>query len=230
MDPTFLIVIFVALFIVVAIFGYLAAAKRKKELLAWSAGHGLSFDEGRFRGFDVEYGAFECLREGSDRYAFNLMEGPWGSWRVLCFDYHYETESTDSKGNRSTTNHYFSGVLLRTAFPLEDLFIRPEGLFDKIKSFFGCEDINFESAEFSRKFFVKARDRKWAYDVIHARAMQLLLDHRPFTIQFAGNCVLVHDGRTYAPKDFDEALAVGAGLLDLLPEYVVKQQSEQPRV
>ena len=57
----------------------------------------------------------------------------------------------------------------RPRHPLEEFFGPPFG------EFFGHDDIDFESAEFSRNFYVKSSDRKWAFDILHARAMEFLL-------------------------------------------------------
>jgi len=106
---------------------------------------------------------FTCLQEGSNRYACNIMQGTDAGHGVCAFDYHYETYSTDSKGNRTTYHYNFSVVIISTGLPLKPLSIRRETFFDKVGAFLGCEDINFESAEFSRAFFVKSPDRRWAF-------------------------------------------------------------------
>jgi hypothetical protein len=159
---------------------------------------------------------------------------PRTSWRargggrsIAAFDYHYETHSTDSKGNRETENHSFSAVVIDSGLPLKPLLIRHEGLFDKVTAFLGMEDINFESAEFSRKFFVKSPDRKWAYDVLPARTLQLLLDSPVFKIEFVDSQVMAHRESTFSVADFDAAAVLVSGILDGFPEYLVKDLTGQ---
>lgn len=229
MMPDFMpviIVVVVALFIVLAIFSSMQAAKRRKELMAWAGSKGLSFTETRDHSFDERFSEFDCLKQGSDRYAFNRITGTLSGRRVLAFDYHYETTSHDSKGHTQTHNHYFSAVIVQCALPLKPLFIRPEGFFDKIGQFLGFDDIDFESAEFSKEFYVKAQDRRWAYDVIHARTMEFLLGMPRFTIQFQDSNVIVHDGSTFDVGEFETALQVVEGILDGFPDYLVKQLTE----
>lgn len=227
MEPVFVILI-VALFVGLLILGWYQRNQRRKELSAWASSRGLSFCQENIDSFENQFAGFSCLEQGRNRYAYNVSQGNWSGREVICFDYHYETQSTDSKGHTTTTNYYFSGVIVCSVFPLEYLFIRPEGFFDKIKSFFGAEDINFESAEFSRKFFVKANDRKWAYDVIHPRAMEFLMDRPQHTIEFNGRHVLVtRDSKTFSLQEFEAAIEMGKGLLDMLPEYVTQQQTER---
>jgi hypothetical protein len=208
----------------VAIYGIYSAAKRKRELAAWAQARGLVFSEERVPGLDNQFSAFECLKRGDDRYAFNTMEGNYADRRFFGFDYHYETHSTDSKGHRETHDHYFSAAMTWSDVPLKPLVIRPESILDKLAGFVGFEDIDFESAEFSRKFYVKSPDRRWAYDVIHARTMELLLAMPQFHIQFDRDCVMAWRDGTFSPADFEAAAEVIRGMLDRLPEYLVKQQ------
>lgn len=210
-----------------AYLGHLAEKKRREELRTWAASLGLSFSEARDSGMDDRFPEFDCLREGSRRYAYNIARGTWNGRGLLAFDYHYETYSTDSKGNRTTTHHHFSAAIIEPDFPLKPLFIRPEGFFDKVKASFGFDDIDFESAEFSKKFFVKADDRKWAYDVIHARTMEYLLASPKLAIEFDTTSIIVYEHgthRRWTPQEFEKHAGVVHGVLDRLPDYVVQQQ------
>ena len=121
----------------------------------------------------------------------------------------------------------FSAAILSCPIPLRALLVRPEGFFDKIGEFFGFDDIDFESAEFSRSFYVKSPDKKWAYDIIHQRTMEFMLAAPRFSLQFAGNAVIAWRGSTFKPGDFEQAEELVRGILDRVPEYVVKQQMGQ---
>jgi hypothetical protein len=221
-EPLVIIAIIV-LFIGLAAWGIYAAAQRRKELQAWAQAKGLRYSRDKRRNIHSEYPEFKCLRQGSNRYAYNTIEGSISNRTLRFFDYHYETHSTNSKGRRQTHHHRFSALILDSALPLSPLLIRPEGFFDKVTEFFGFDDIDFESAEFSRKFFVKAEDRRWAYDVIHQRTMQFLLDMPRFTIQFDSQHVIAFRSSTYKVADIEAGLQVLEGLLDRLPDYVKKE-------
>jgi len=194
--------------------------KRRKELIAWAASKGLSFSHVKDRTFDDRYPEFGCLRRGHSRYAHNIAEGTWGSRLVTCFDYHYATGS-----GKNRHDYHFSAVLLRSDVRLQPLRIRPEGIFDKVTEFFGVDDIDFESAEFSRAFHVKAAEKRWAYDVLHVRTMEFLLGMPRMSIQFNDHDVLVWKNRRFKPEQFEEAIAVAEGILDRLPPYLIEQQA-----
>ncbi len=226
MDMLPVIIVVVVLLVAGAvIYSVLQARARRQALAEWAGQQGLAFAPDNVRDMDERFPAFACLREGRNRYAYNVAEGVWHERSVLAFDYHYETQSTNSKGESETTHWYFSAVIVGSAVPLKPLLIRPEGFFDKVKSFFGFEDINFESAEFSRKFFVQSPDRKWAYAVLHQRAMEFLLVSPVFSLSFDARSVIAWRGATLKPEEFTQALTLVRGLLDQLPEYLVKEQA-----
>lgn len=215
-----------ALVLIVAVYGYLQAQKRKGELIAWAESRGLSYSPVNDYSFDERFANHSCLCQGSARYAYNIMEGRIDTRVVCAFDYHYETHSTDSKGNQETSHHHFSAVVVESEVPLKPLFIRREGFFDKIGAFLGFDDIDFESAEFSREFCVKAPDKRWAFDVLHQRAMEFLLASPRFTLDFQPDGVLVTGSGCFQPTQFDDAVRVVNGLLDMLPHSVVQELKE----
>ncbi len=117
------------------------------------------------------------------------------------FDYHYETHSTDSKGNRQTHHHYFSFFILLLPMSFPELKITREGLLSKIAQALGYDDIDFESAEFSRAFCVRSKDRKFAYDVCNAQMMEYLLANRDLSIEIEGPALaLAFDTRLSAAE------------------------------
>lgn len=215
---------------IVIVIGFIALsfylkAKRRKEILEWASANQLTFSEYQDDSIDERYPDFGCLTEGSNRYGYNHLTGLWNGLGFHGFDYHYETYSTDSDGNPDTDHHYFSAVVIESKVSLERLFIRPEGFFDKVTEFFGLDDIDFESSDFSDKFYVKAADKRWAYDVLHQRTMQFLLDSPRYTIQFVGDHVIAYQGSKFSMQEYGTAGDVVTGILERLPDYVVEQQA-----
>jgi len=210
----------VILMILGAIYGSRKEKQRSAALGGWAAHHGLSFvpkGQGDDSSFDNRFPAFDCLRQGDRRYAYNIAEGDQDGRGVYAFDYHYRTQSSDSKGRTQYHHHHFSAVVLDSHLALKPLLIRAEGWWDKMTSAFGFDDIDFESAEFSREFYVKAPDRRWAYDVINQKTMEFLLRAPRFSIELAGPHLIIWRGKSLAPAEFEHALGVGEGLLARIP-------------
>ncbi len=227
--PAAPVIVLVALAFIVLIIGsmiWAAKAKKKRlmELQAWAHAHGCSFYPGEDYSFDERFPDFDCLRRGDDRYAFNIIDGTFGERGLSAFDYHYKTTSTDSKGRRTTTHHHFSAVILNGEMRLDPLHIRREHFFDKVSGFFGFDDIDFESAEFSRKFHVKSPNRKWAFEVINQKAMEMLLAAPRLTLQMDHRYLIAYGNRRFKPAQFDEALHVATSLLDCIPKDVVEER------
>lgn len=211
----------------VIIASILYSRKKRREFMEWAARRGYRVDESYDSRMEDRFPELRCLREGDDRYAYDTLTGQYEGRPFLGFHYHYSTTSTNSKGETETHHHHFSVAAIHSEVPLKPLFIRPEGLFDKVAAFFGKEDINFESAEFSRKFYVSADDRRWAYDVIHTRTMEYLLQAPSFTFQMTPEYLMAYRSSTFDPEQYDTAAQVIHELLNLLPEYVKQQQLGQ---
>ena len=222
-----LVPLFIIAAVAIVVVGFYMSAQRRKELSAWAVTNGLSFSSGNDRGMENRFSDFDCLRQGHSRYAYNVMSGMWtepgdeARFSVCAFDYHYETGS--GKNHHTYT---FSAVVVASPIPLRPLFIRPEGFFDKVSEFFGADDIDFESAEFSREFYVKSPDKRWAYDVIHQRMMEFLMGEPRFHIQFSTRHIMAWRSSTFSAAEFGSAVRLIRGMLERMPGYVVRQQTE----
>jgi hypothetical protein len=168
---------------------------------------------------------FPTLRQGANRYAFNVVEGALDGRRMRLFDHHHETYSTNSKGRRTTHHHYRTFVCLEHDADLGRMEVRPEHLFDKVGAFFGFDDVDFESEEFSRKYHVKAEDRKLAYDVFHPRMIEYFLGLGGFKVTTSRNLALFRRGSgQMALDEIEETLLQADGFLDRLPRYLRKDR------
>ncbi len=220
----FIVAVFVTIMILVARHN----RKRRQQYANWAARRGFSLDPERIGEMESEYPGLGCLRTGTGRYAYDLLTGEWRDHPFRAFHYHYETHSTDSKGRTQTHHHHLTVVSVEPEFPLQHLDIRPEGIFDKVASFFGAEDINFESAAFSRRFHVSAKNRRWAFDILHARSMQFLLARPACSIQLNDHYAAAWFSDVYAPAKVEATLDTLCGLLEAVPDYVRKQQLDGP--
>ncbi len=222
-SPVVLVLIGIAVVAAIAVLGYYQEKKRRETMRLWARSRGLSFWHGRDDRFENRYPLFDCLREGSKRHARLRMEGEVDGRETCCFDYRYETYSTNSKGQRQTHTHNLSGAVVNSGLPLRALRLRPENALDRIAEFVGFDDIDFESAAFSRAFHVTAPNRKWAFEVLHQATIEFLMEQPRFTIELAGPWVMVRRSGRLGPEDFGRAMALANGILDRLPRYLLRE-------
>lgn len=208
----------------IGIFSMYQDRKRREALRAWGRQHGWRFREKASGRLSTEYPSLKFFDKGHSRKAKNIITGQYEGLQMRLLDYTYVTGSGK---NRST--HNVGVAILQTEFPVIPLTIRRENPLDKVGEFFGADDIDFESAEFSRKFYVKSNDRKWAYDVIHQRTMDYLLAAPSYHIAFGSFEIAVTKTGFFAPAGYEEALALAKGLYDLIPDYVIQQMKGEAR-
>jgi hypothetical protein len=215
----------IALVIVAAIFGYISAQKRRQAMMALAARLGLRFEPDKNWSLAERYGFLNKLRTGENRYAFNTLTGGYQGHDVAAFDYHYETHSTDSKGHRQTHHHYFSVFLLRLPASFPELVIGREGFFSKVAQALGYDDIDFESHEFSRKYCVRSKDKKFAYDVCNARMIEYLLANDDLTIEIDNDTLALTFNAGLDPERIEPNLGRLVALRSLLPEYLFSRST-----
>lgn len=213
-------VLFAAIVVAAIIFGAIAARKRREALAALALRLRLSYRADEDRSLADRFEFLDALAHGSNRYAFNILSGVYQGQEVLVFDYHYETHSTDSKGRRQTHHHYFSFFILTLPQSFPELRIVREGLFSKIAQAFGYDDIDLESAEFSRSFCVRSKDKKFAYDVCHVQMMEYLLANRDLSIEIEGQALALAFSKRLSVEEIESNLGRLIEIRSRLPEYL----------
>ncbi|WP_154796165.1 hypothetical protein [Occultella kanbiaonis] len=162
-------IVFVVIFAVVAIFGWRANKKRQEALRAWAAGRGWSYTA--TVPALVNRWQSPPFRQGSSRRASEVLTGVFQGEQALSFNYTYTTGS-----GKSRSTHPFHVVSLHLPAELPWVQLTPEGAGAAIAKFFGGQDIEFESAAFNDAWRVKTASSRFAYDLIHPRMMERLLE------------------------------------------------------
>jgi hypothetical protein len=213
-------ILFAAVVIALAIIGAMQAKKRREELAALALRLGLTYRAERDHGMAERFAFLDKLAHGSNRYAYNILSGVYGGHEVQVFDFHYETHSRDSKGRRRTHHHHFSFFILLLPRSFPELRITREGFFSKIAQAFGYDDIDLESAEFSRAFCVRSPNKKFAYDVCHAQMMEYLLANRDLSVEIEGGALALEFAGCLAAPEIEMNLARLLEIRSRLPEYL----------
>lgn len=222
------VIIVVGIAIGVYVLKHKTMNKRKQAMAGWAFSRNLSFSDVKDSKIEDRYPYFKCLQKGYARYGYNVIEGNMDNHKICAFDYHCKTGS-----GKNEKDHYFSAVVVETDLNLKPLFIRKETTFDKVKEAVGFSDINFESTEFSKQFYVTSPDKKWAYDVLHQETIEFLLSAPRFTLEFYDHQVIAYredtasivefGWGTLSSNDFEDAIKVITGVLDRLPASLVQE-------
>ncbi|MEO0509378.1 MAG: hypothetical protein AAF065_05935 [Verrucomicrobiota bacterium] len=182
--------LFVGVIIVVGVvfyFNYIRAKKRREGMQALASELGLRFNPEKNRSLADKFGFLNHMDDGHRRYAFNVLSGSIDGHEACIFDYHYETYSTDSEGRRRTRHYYFSIFTIQLPAFFPELVITREGIFAKIGQAMGFDDIDFESVEFSKRYSVKSKDKKFAYDFCNVKMIDYLLEQEDLIIEVDGS-------------------------------------------
>jgi len=184
--------------------------------------------------FSNTHEQFDCFQRGHTRYAHNQMTGQlevFGhSLHAEAGDFHYRVTRRSNKSNRTTT-HRFSYLLVSLPFGsrLPGMALRTEGLLDKLAGAVGFEDIDFESVEFSRRYHVSGKDRRFVYDVVHPRMIEWMLENPPPHFEISAGVLLsVSHGAAdrWEPGEFFSAVEWADGFLSRWPDYLVRDLAQ----
>ena len=230
-----LVLLILAIGITAAVYGAKKERERRDALASLAGELGLSFDASKDRSHDDQYAHFEIFRRGHSRFAFNTIRGrlDLAGRPHDCKMGDFEYKVTQSNGKTTTTTtHRFSYCILHLPWArVPGLLIRREGMLDKLAGVMGFDDIDFESAEFSRRFHVKSADKRFAYDVITPAMMEFLMSDNPLAVDIEHARLGLSDGRRrWSPPEFRSTLAWAERFLSLWPEHVTRSLDDMPGV
>ena len=216
--PFVLFLGFAGVMALVAWYGWAQAKKRRELFHSFALSQGWTWvpqDDrwcGRFGG--------DPFQQGDNREARNVLTGTVKGRGMVAFDYSYETHSTDSKGNRTTTTHRYAVCCLGLPAPLPEFELVPEGVLGRVGTMLGMQDIELESEDFNRRYRVRCGDAKLAYDLLPARSMEKLLARPALHIRLAGSDALCWESGSHSPSELLARLDALSVLLDGIPPYV----------
>ena len=199
--------------------------RRRAGLASFAQQNGMAYSQDDRWNLDGRYRGVGDIGTGHDRYAFDVVrldEPP-----LTAFQYHYKTWETRTvrRGDRTVTeryeeDHWRKYLVLELAAPFPSFVMRPEGLFDKLAGFVGFDDIDFESEEFSKRYFVKSSSKEFAYALIHPQMMEFLMN-LGFSVHLENGLLIVDLSRyDFNAPGVREAIARVAGFVNRIPDFV----------
>lgn len=154
--------------------------------------------------------------QGHSQRAEQRLSGSRAGVPFHILDGRYTTGS-----GKSSQTHSVAAVAVGMPFPLT-LTIEDETWGHKVADALGGEDIDVESDEFSRRFWVKSGDRRTAYDVLHPRAIEFLLQAgNRWTWHWNGRLLLMSRPGRLEPQDCLPLLEQAMAFRALLPRHLL---------
>jgi hypothetical protein len=198
-----------------------AERKRRAILKAVAEKLGLGFDPAADRSLHRTF-AHSVFKKGHSRRGSNTLFGIMTlagyDIHVRMGDYRYVT----GHGKHQQTHRISYAAFYLPFVGTPDLLIRREGIGDKLIGGIGFDDIDFESEEFSRAFWVKSEDKKYAYDVIHPQMMEFLLGGPTPHVEIAHDVCLILEGwGRWDPETFDGAPGWFQAFFERWPEHLI---------
>jgi hypothetical protein len=154
--------------------------------------------------------AFDRFYEGHSPKIRNMLHSVSEQLEVGIFDY----QCTIGQGQGSRTDRqaliYFSSPGLD--LPLFSL--RPQGLFDKVGTVFGSQDINFESdqtgAEFSKKYLLRGKDEQKVRELFTPEVLDFFAGQDGVSTEGRrSRLIFYRDGERLKPEDTPAFLEEG---------------------
>jgi hypothetical protein len=224
--PLLLFAVGLILVVAVGVYAYQADKKRRAALQAFALSNGWTYAAADDRWCDRFAGS--PFGTGDDRKARNILQGQHNGVPMIAFDYSYETHSTDSKGNRTTTTHRYAVCALQLPAPLPLLELSPETVLTRVAGALGVSDIELESEDFNRRYRVRARDPKFAYDVLNPRTMQALLGRPAQHMRLLDVDAVCWESGRLAPVELLARLSTLQTLIAGIPSFVWSDHREAP--
>lgn len=207
---------FAALAVALIVFGILKARQRREAMARLAEELGFEYYPDDPWNLQDKYAMFELFGRGHSREASNVICGEVDGRAVVAFDYRY---TTGSGKNQST--HSYQAVVIGLPIVAAGLRMRSESLFDRVASWVGYDDIDFESDEFSRRYHVACDDRRFAYDIFHARLIEHLLACGTVpNLEMQGPLMILFESQGDA-ANVRRLLAIGREIVAGIPEYVL---------
>ena len=209
------------------VWNYLQESKRRQALQQFCMAKGWQYTA-EDDSFTVRWNGTP-FGQGDRRRCRNVVRGTDRGVPFVAFDYQYDTESTDSRGNTQRTTHHFDVVALALPTVLPTLQVTPEGFLERAAEAVGLGGgIDLESEDFNRHFRVHARQPKFASDVLTPRTMEALLAGPPTAWRIEMSDLVSWGSGTMNPVDVLASLSTLHHVVDGIPSFVWHDNGYDP--
>ncbi|MHC4248416.1 MAG: hypothetical protein ACYS9X_04745 [Planctomycetota bacterium] len=206
----------------IILFNWLAVRKRRDEMARLSHRLGYKYLPTGGEKIPERLRATTLFSKPRDRKVWNLVFGRRNGLEVSLFD--YSQSASTGPGNSNETRAPGRSVVLvevpGASFP--PFLLRLEGVIDRIKAAAGFEDIDFESDEFSKRYYVTCAEKRFAYDVITAKQMKLLLSVEDMNVEMCGRSIVFYLGSILAARELEWLHGFAMEFVANIPPFVLE--------
>jgi len=177
---------------------------------------GLKFNPTEQESLVERYSFINRMRYGKKRHVRNVLSGFYRKQRVTVFELRYEASGID----KNSPADYYSFYLLELPRAFPETTIYKEGLVSKLYQATGHGDIDFESYEFSRKFRVRGKNARFAYDFCNARMIEYLIGNTDLGIEVDRNVLCISFNRRLRFEEVEHNLDRLLEIRSRMPDYL----------
>lgn len=222
----------------------LAALKRQKDLLVFARHNGYAYHPMHVepKGAAAIFGSLlEPFVTPEEQAFLRLFTG----WKPFCrghaqtvtnilvkreneMDWYLFDLSCQVSSGESTATEQYGIVVARVPYALPALGLFRESLSEHLADILCHREVQFESAEFNKRYFVSCSDRKAAFDLIHPETIDWLMTTPIVDWQMAGPFVVVYKEGVCSVQESQRLKAAVQGFIERIPEYVRTERRFAP--
>jgi hypothetical protein len=170
-------------------YNYLAEKKRTAQFQSVAAALGFRFSAQGSTELEKALSGFHLFSQGHGKKLWNLLRNTTENLEVAIFDYRF----TVGGGKHQHTSKQ-SVIAFRFAGPkLPKFFLRPEGFWDKIGSWMGFQDIDFDDHPlFSSRYLLRGDDEKAVRQLFTTPILDYYTNNTGLTTEGCGQILLFY--------------------------------------
>jgi hypothetical protein len=119
-------------------------------------------------------------------------------------------------------------MALRVPIDFEPMDFRPLGVTDALDTFLGMHGIEFESAEFNKRYFVTCENQKFAFDLVHPELIEYLMSVPGIRLQLGGPFIMASKEGFFESKELRDIKQMLERFVEIIPDYVKQDRGFEP--
>lgn len=162
---------------------------------------------------NLEFTGLEFFSIGHLREASNMIAVPFLERKIYFFDYTYT-----QYGRRHSIKYSLTVALFKSKNNIPSFSLRPENFMDKMVSFFGYKDINFDSyPKFSKRYYLRGDNEVKVKSFFSDSKISFLEQNHGWTIFGHGRFICLYKKNNYiSPEEYLAFIEETRALLKVL--------------